>query len=177
MSRSRFPSSRRTLLLVPVVLSLAVPAAATTPETVAPGASHYLPEVQDPCPTFTWTPVAGATYYEIMAFTVPREHRGTGLVDWDRQDAAEVLRTTVAAPGTSWTPGPGECSALAGPHFWVVRAVTTDPDGQLVRSSRWSLPRFFDTSSAHELHAAPSARGVRALLVGNGAHARTRPGG
>ena len=101
------------------------------------------------CPVFQWR-ADGAVAVELEVYRLQED---AGLV-------GPVLRTTVAAPASAWTPGGGQCLA-GGRHAWSVRSL---PDGA------WSAPQLFEVAGApSDAELAAAVEVIERYLSGRGA--------
>jgi hypothetical protein len=76
-------------------------------------------QVNDPCPTFSWSEAEGVAQYEIVAYTLPGDPART--VELTAEN--EVLYAAVPASATSWTPSAairGQHPAQSGENYDVV---------------------------------------------------------
>jgi predicted regulator of Ras-like GTPase activity (Roadblock/LC7/MglB family) len=122
-------------MAAPTVGGAAESARPSAPWLVSPAAEGVDARVDTHCPTFSWTESTGAQRYEIVVYEVT-DPRAAG-----HEPASEpVVRRSVRAGASSWTPSLGECLA-AGRYGWTVGAVSPPADGQ--EEARWSRPALF----------------------------------
>ena len=125
--------ARRTRILTPVVVSLAVafPVLANeVPVAASPGAASRLVEIGDPCPTFNWAAVPGAESYELFVYRIGEEG----------EESVPVLRQKVKGAVTGWTPSLDRCLERGREYAWSVRAVAKEVP------SEWSSPTLFEVA-------------------------------
>jgi hypothetical protein len=108
------------------------------PELVSPVAPRGETRVGSACPTFSWTPVQGATGYEIVVYEVPAG--GTPRKPEDRP----LLRRALPQGALAWMPTLDECLPGAGRYGWAVGALI---DGGGVEWSRPGLFRVLDPAA------------------------------
>ncbi len=133
----------------------ALPASASSPVGVSPGAAGRVPEVEGRFPTFIWGAVSRAAGYELVVYRLPDEplSRDGGALELSASD--EVLFAELPAGATAWQPELADGLDPGADYVWFVRAVT---DAETGEGSEWSEPRFF------EVAAAPSAEQVRQAM-------------
>jgi len=109
---------------------------------ISPGAVDTSVLIGEPCPTFSWSPVAETETYELAVFeTFWNEPQGYA----DRVALYDpVFSETLPAPGLSWTPSSESCLAQSISYVWYVRDIGTDGAGP------WSAGNYFtvDTTLA-----------------------------
>jgi hypothetical protein len=101
--------------------------AGSKPLAVSPGDAEKLVSIADPCPTFNWGAVDGASSYELVVYRL-----GEG-----GEEAQPVLQQSFAGSVTGWTPSLERCLKRSGSYAWSVRAV----GGR--ETSDWSRPSLF----------------------------------
>lgn len=102
------------------------------PEAVSPGHKAGVARVGDVCPTFSWTAVPGAEWYELVAHVI-------GVA---KGESREVLRQELPGGATSWTPSLEACLERSRRYAWSVRA---KGDGGV---TEWSAPSLFQVQTA-----------------------------
>jgi hypothetical protein len=111
---------------------------------VAPGDPSTLVPVADPCPTFSWGEVEGATSYELVIYSFGEEG----------EEAQPVLRQSFAGSVYGWTPSLEACLEQGGRYAWAVRATRPSSAGEWEAASSdvfwWAI-----AGSGAELGAAP----------------------
>jgi hypothetical protein len=115
-------------------------ASAATAVPVSPGGEGEWAVTGQTCPTFSWSPMNGATTYTIEVF----EQQTSGVMPYNqmRSIAAPVLSLDIGAPALSWTPSSGECLTRGIKYSWYVRGVDQDGNGD------WSEPIGFEVEAA-----------------------------
>ena len=140
-------------LLTPAV----VQAQAAAPTGVSPGGEVEQTQIEQRCPTFSWSGVMAAERYELAAFqwrpALPDETAWEGELAADGGVWQPVLRVEAPGEARSWTPSVGRCLELGGRYAWSVRAWGES------WQSEWSRPRLFSVM------AAPSVDAVREALA------------
>lgn len=118
------------ILVVPIVLCTGAAAATDYPVSLSPGSVNRIAPVTA-CPTFSWTPVAGAEKHKLVVYGV----EGT---DAFAEDGAEPhLQISLPGAAASWTPSLDGCLSAGRTYAWAVRAVGSQ------RLSEWSKAKFF----------------------------------
>ncbi len=143
-----------------VVLALSACVAAAQEErrtqgaaTVSPGDLETPVEAAGACPTFSWSPAAGARATELAVAEID-----------ESGEPRTRLRREIAGAAASWTPGRSECLEPGRVYAWTVRAVLAPdrlPAGAVstdAKDAAWSAPRFF------AVPAAPSEEELAAAL-------------
>jgi hypothetical protein len=108
------------LPLVSTLMSVAFTAGAAVfpgPTPVSPGQPHLRSATAYRCPTFSWSSVPGAWGYELAVFAVNGE--GDALTVDPSGEA--LIRVTVPANASSWTPSVEQCLAAGSRYTWFVR--------------------------------------------------------
>ena len=115
--------------------------AAQAPRAVSPAIAGGTALVDSPCPTFIWTPVAGALGYEVVVYGI--------------EDGAPVghpvLRAVLPAGASAWVPSADRCLAPGETYAWVVRGRDRRAEGEWSEASLFAVP---ERPSADELEAA-----------------------
>ena len=160
--------TRRLLsLVVGLALATAAASSASRPITVSPGDPSEFVPISDPCPTFSWGTVTGASDYELVIYHVTA----------NGEDPLPVLRVDLPGTAHSWTPSLEQCLARGERYAWSVRV--TEPAG----ASRVSEVRLFQVGSIrnrgnleepssildHEITAAPVESAAPVQLIVEGA--------
>lgn len=114
---------RLSALLVVAAALTTTAAPAAPPRGVSPGSAEAFLAAPGGCPTFSWTMSLEARRLELL---VQQTEEG--------RDRA-VLRTTLPAGATTWTPPADRCLAT-GSYAWVVRSLGEE-------RAPWSAPLFF----------------------------------
>lgn len=120
-------------LAVPVLAGL--PASATPsrqPVPVSPGDLSKATLAASACPTFSWTASPADEGYEIAVFRV------TGQGEDERLAERPVLRQTLPAGATSWTPSANRCLEAGSHYAWSVRAAGGAP-GEWSEAARFEI--------------------------------------
>lgn len=128
------------LLVTLMLFSVWAAAAAEAPVAVSPGDALKLALIEERCPTFSWSVVAGAKKYELMVYRVGEES----------EEPTPVFRRSFAGSASSWTPSLDQCLERGGQYGWSVRGVGR-------KASSWSPPSLFQVASGpteEELEAA-----------------------
>ncbi|MCP4200886.1 MAG: hypothetical protein GY769_03025 [bacterium] len=129
-------------------------AAFQSPEPVSPGSPIAVGTTAESCPTFSWSSVPRASGYRLVIYQVSAEG-GLG---------GAVVRHSVSAGVSSWTPSLEQGLAPGGSYAWMIGAVT--PKGETL----WSEPALFQVA------ATPSPQEIeRALAVLEAAYRDRRP--
>ncbi len=123
-------------------------------EGVSPGAVDHVAQLNNPCPTFSWTSVEGASGYELVGYVLPEDPQAAPRFD----EESEVLYRRLPAGSTSWTPAADQCLAPGGRYIWFVRSVSELAGDEVVEAGDWSEGRYFAVPSA------PSAEEMKRAL-------------
>ena len=115
--------------------------AGSRPLAVSPGEASKIVLIAAPCPTFTWSEVDGARWYELVVYRLG----GEGA------DEEPILQRRLPGDVDGWTPSLEQCLDRGGGYAWSVRAIGRR------RASEWSAPALFQVAagpSVEELEAA-----------------------
>ncbi len=148
----RKPPALRSWLVAGVV-GLGVSAAGALAQPAAPiGVSPGQPErpssVAAACPTFSWSAVAGAAAYELAVFALPSrlgtEDARPAVDALSTEPLEPVLRQTLPAGASSFTPDLGKCLEPGRSYVWYVRAIGAEH----AAPGDWSRGNLFALSAA-----------------------------
>ena len=142
-------------IFVVLLVAIASAASSATPEGVSPGAVDRVVAIRGECPTFSWGQIAGAHFYEVLVYELPKEADLQANLELSAYN--EVLYTKVIGSATSWTPGLDRCFVPGSSYVWFVRAV--ENENGVSESREWSDGRFFSVAIA------PSTEQVRRALA------------
>lgn len=135
-----------------LILLLSAVAWAGGPEGVSPSAGSTGQDVAvitNPCPTFSWSGVDGASgyrveVYEMVTIGVPSHN--------DMAAISQPVISRDAQKALSYTPAQGECLTVGKRYVWYVGSQRTDGRGQTTVTD-WSEGRVFEVSSALSVEA------------------------
>ena len=139
-------NSRVTIFLT-MTLVIVVPAFAQIPDWVSPGAADRTAEIEGRSPTFTWNPVPGAAYHELVGYRLSENSDLANPSEIDLANADQILYAEVPGTASAWAPELAECLTPGGNYVWFVRAVYREEEGEIVEASEWSYGRYFSISS------------------------------
>jgi hypothetical protein len=125
---------RRLPLPVCLVVTFVCGVAATAaqrPIAVSPGGTERVVDLADPCPTFSWGSVVGASAYELVVYALAADGSPQSA------PARQVLRVEVAGAASAWSPALAQCMDYEGRYAWSIRARRADG------LTAWSEPRIF----------------------------------
>lgn len=130
-----------------LTLVIVVPAFPQIPDGVSPGAADRTAEIEGRCPTFTWSPVPGAAFHELVGYRLSENSDLANPSEIDLANADQILYAEVPGTASAWAPELAECLTPGGNYVWFVRAVYREEEGEVVEASEWSYGRYFSISS------------------------------
>jgi hypothetical protein len=137
------------------------------PQTVSPGATDHIAEVESRCPSFSWGEVSNANSYQLVAYRIPpnEDPRSSNL-----ETAERVLDQRLPGSTRTWTPNLEQCLTSGENYIWFLRGLFDARNGEPVDAGEWSQGLLFATSSM------PSIDAVTVALRSFTGHAQESPG-
>lgn len=127
--------------VLPLVLAASLQGAVfPAPVPVSPGDGTARSVTAQRCPTFSWSGVPGAWGYEIAVFSLGEEADAFAI---DPQSGDALLRVTIPAQASSWTPSLEHCLAAGSRYAWFVR----ESGGPGRSGGNWSGAASFEVGS------------------------------
>ena len=159
---------RLVVIVLVVIAGFPLTAADRELETVSPGATNRISEIEARCPTFSWEGVPDASFFELVAYRLPDGLAPEDLTDEVLDQAQEALTAWVPGGATGWTPGTADGLEHGAAYVWFVRALFERHDGELEAGS-WSEGRFFEVAeSPLAADTTEAAEVLRRLLAAGG---------
>ena len=131
-------------------LCFAASAAAAQPVAVSPGSTAGIAHVPDPCPTFSWSAVTGASGYELVVLAADEAPVETPVATPAETPAERATFSSAGPPALAveirgaaiaWTPSAEQCLAAGRRYAWSVRAITGEGAGP------WAEAQLFEVGA------------------------------
>lgn len=142
----------RALLSITVFITLVAAGGSDGPQTVSPGAPDRIATIRSDCPTFNWTQVPGAAWYELVV--VPLAAYTAPVALPDPLETEGVLYEQVPGGATGWTPDLSRCLTPAEGYAWFVRALFEGNrvgENEPLEPGDWSPGRLFRVAAVGEI--------------------------
>jgi hypothetical protein len=154
--------------LVVALAAIVIPAFAEIPDGVSPGAVDRIAEIEGRCPTFSWSPVPGASFHELVGYRLPDQIHVADLASVELSATNQDLYVRVPGGASAWEPELAECLTPGGNYIWFVRAVFETDQGDVAEVSEWSIGRLFSISTMPSAEELEDALAVLRRYAGNG---------